>query len=201
MTIFTHQLKSLYVVVKTFLKLLLGRGVGSQFGEDKFLLTILPKKGIYVDIGCYHPHLYSNTYRLYKEGWSGIAVDPNPDMAILWKLFRPRDTFINAAVGSGSSITYYRYDDGAYNGFERLERPLKDQVQIKTHSLSELVGSRKVDFLTIDAEGMDKEILESFDWQVKPQVIAVEGENSDDLLKAKGYKHIKTLGKTLLYSL
>jgi hypothetical protein len=55
-------------ILKTFVKLILNRGVGSQFGEDKVLLTILPKKGRYVDVGAYHPHLYSNTYALYRGG-------------------------------------------------------------------------------------------------------------------------------------
>lgn len=191
----------LTAILKTLVKLILGRGIGSQFGEDKFLLTILPKKGIYVDIGCYHPHLYSNTYRLYKKGWEGVAVDPNPDMKALWRIFRPRDRFLNAAVGSGKDITYYRYQDGAYNGFERLNKPVKDQVQIKTIPLSQLIPSGTIHFLNVDAEGMDKEILQSYDWKTKPQVIAVEGDDSDELLKGKGYHHLKTLGKTVIYSL
>lgn len=191
----------LTAILKTLVKLILGRGIGSQFGEDKFLLTILPKKGTYVDIGCYHPHLYSNTYRLYKKGWKGVAVDPNPDMAPLWRVFRPRDRFINAAVGSGGYITYYRYLDGAYNGFERLNKEIKDQVHIQTIPLARIIPSEGTDFLNIDAEGMDKEILQSYDWRTNPKVIAVEGDECDALLKEKGYRHLKTLGKTLVYSL
>jgi|CXWL01.1.fsa_nt_gi FkbM family methyltransferase len=188
-------------VLKTFIKLLLGRGIGSQFGEDAFLLSRLPDKGTYVDIGCYHPHLYSNTYKLYRRGWKGVSVDPNPDMALLWRIFRPRDRFINAAVGSGGDITYYRYRDGAYNGFRQLDRPIKDQVHIQTIPLAGLIPPQGIDFLNIDAEGMDMEILESHDWKTKPTVIAVEGRTSDELLKQKGYRHLITLGETSIYSI
>ncbi len=62
-------------IIKTALKRLLKRGIGSQFGEDALLGKILPAHGFYVDVGVYHPHLYSNTYALYKKGWSGIAIE------------------------------------------------------------------------------------------------------------------------------
>src|SRR6266404_5627195 len=87
-------------ILKTAVKRILGRGQGSQFGEDKIVASLLPEKGTYLDIGAYHPHLYSNTYLLYKKGWSGTVVEPNPDMFVLWRVFRPKDTFVNCAVGS-----------------------------------------------------------------------------------------------------
>ena len=42
----------------------------SQFGEDKILYEIISKinKRFYVDVGCFHPKKYSNTYMLYKRG-------------------------------------------------------------------------------------------------------------------------------------
>jgi FkbM family methyltransferase len=163
-------------VIKTWLKLALNRGVGSQFGEDKIIVSLLPERGTYLDIGAYHPHLYSNTYKLYKKGWSGTAVEPNPHMALLWKLFRPRDTFLNCAVGKPGSTTYYMYADGAYNGFERLDnRPVVAQKTLKILPLSDFL-KHDVDFLNIDCEGMDYEILQTHDWVIKPKMIAIEGE-------------------------
>ena len=50
----------------------------SQFGEDVVLRELMGKrhpKGSYLDIGCYHPRKHSNTYFLYKLGWSGMLVD------------------------------------------------------------------------------------------------------------------------------
>ena len=70
---------------KTLLKLVLGRGTFrsySQFGEDALVNSLFRNKkyGIYVDVGAYHPILYSNTYALYRRGWRGFAIDPNPSL-------------------------------------------------------------------------------------------------------------------------
>ena len=44
---------------------------GSQFGEEQFILSFFKKdhKGKFVDIGCFHPTRYNNTYKMYKLGW------------------------------------------------------------------------------------------------------------------------------------
>ncbi len=72
----------------------------SQFGEDVAVFNLLgrQKNGIYVDIGAFHPKVFSNTYLFYKLGWRGICVEPNPE--VWWKfwLVRPRDVFVNCGV-------------------------------------------------------------------------------------------------------
>ena len=50
----------------------------SQFDEDLKILKFFKEKGFYVDIGCYHPIRYSNTYRMFKLGWKGMNIDLNP---------------------------------------------------------------------------------------------------------------------------
>jgi len=37
-------------------------------------------RGFYVDVGAYQPQSGSNTYKLYLKGWSGITIEPNPDV-------------------------------------------------------------------------------------------------------------------------
>ena len=81
-----------------------------QFGEDLFLTSLLGyerTEGTYVDIGCYHPVDYSNTYIFYQRGWSGLAIDANPDWKPEWQKFRPRDKFINAAIGLSEGSMHY----------------------------------------------------------------------------------------------
>ena len=53
---------------------------GSQFGEEKKLLKLFNKniKGIYVDLGCFHPTRSNNTFEFYKRGWKGLNIDLNP---------------------------------------------------------------------------------------------------------------------------
>src|ERR1043165_2166589 len=81
-----------------------------QFGEDLFLTSLLGYEktdGVYVDVGCFHPVDFSNTYIFYQRGWSGIAIDPNPGLSGEWQKFRPRDRFVNTAVSpTPESMTY-----------------------------------------------------------------------------------------------
>jgi hypothetical protein len=191
-------------ITKTALKLVLGKGVFksySQFGEDAILNAVFRNKitGRYVDIGSYHPILYSNTYALYKRGWSGTCVDPN-DFSRLYKVFRPRDTFINSAVGEGGAIIYYYHQDGAHNGFQKSSNsPVVGTKEITLRPLREFITT-PVDFLSIDCEGMDLRILKSHDWKIKPTVIAIETE-AEDFLSEKGYRLIGMTGATKIYSL
>ena len=61
----------------------------SQFGEDKKIIKLFHKnkKGIYLDVGCFHPIRLNNTYLMYKLGWKGINIDLNTRAAILIVLF------------------------------------------------------------------------------------------------------------------
>ena len=58
----------------------------SSDGNTKFSKLILKKikKGIYLDIGCYHPIKDSNTALLYKNGWKGINVDISKESIEMW---------------------------------------------------------------------------------------------------------------------
>ncbi|MEI9928867.1 MAG: hypothetical protein WDN44_15790 [Sphingomonas sp.] len=51
----------------------------SFFGEDVLLGRLLKtaSSGTYVDVGANHPIEGSNTYRLYRQGWTGLTIDPN----------------------------------------------------------------------------------------------------------------------------
>ena len=49
------------------------------------------KNGIYLDIGCFNPFMYSNTCLLHKKGWSGINIDINPTSIDLFNIARPKD--------------------------------------------------------------------------------------------------------------
>ena len=66
---------NLYIRHKSYLK----RTQYSQWGEDQFINQFFKDKidGIYLDIGCFHPVMYSNTCLLHKKGWRGINIDIN----------------------------------------------------------------------------------------------------------------------------
>lgn len=195
---------SIFSIAKAALKLILGKGTFtsySHFGEDAIVHSLFrgQAEGFYVDVGAYHPHLYSNTYALYRRGWRGLAIDPNFSMKPLFRIFRPRDRFVCAGVGHGER-KYATFKDGAYNSFV-------EGSGARLLSLAEILEQenvRRIDFLNVDAEGMDLEVLSTHNWGIKPKVIAVEAGQQSDIqkfLEEKGYQLVGIAGLTLIFQL
>ena len=164
----------------------------SQEGEDLILNRIFESKkdGFYIDIGAHHPKRFSNTYLFYKKGWKGINIDAMPGSMKLFNFFRPRDVNIETPISSNSEeLTYYIFNEPALNGFSKElseERNKLDHYKIvsseklKTKTLKEILTEnldkhQVIDFMTIDVEGMELEVIKSNDWKsFKPKVLLLE---------------------------
>jgi len=181
----------------------------AQFGEDRVLLELFKdvNAGRYVDVGAHHPYRYSNTYLLYKKGWHGTNIDPNPHTIQLFNNARPHDENICAGVGKKGVLTYYHFSDPAVNTFRKNEAEkwkvksfLKflGTTDVEVKPLSELITGA-TDLLTIDVEGMDREVLESYNWSHYPRVIVIEGEDSKPFLIEKGYTLYRTCGASHIF--
>lgn len=172
----------------------------SQEGEDILLKRLFINdgyKGFYVDIGAHHPTRFSNTYAFYLKGWCGINVEPNPDTFKLFTKKRPNDINLNLGVAQKSSLLkYYMFDEPALNTFdeEMLESRLKKTsykhiktIKVEVTPLSKIFDSyilqnQQIDFLTIDVEGYDLDVLKSNDWlKYRPKWILVEELNLLDI--------------------
>jgi hypothetical protein len=74
----------------------------AQHGEDIIAYNYFnyhgPRKGIYVDIGCFHPKRHSTTFLLHKQGWHGLNIDVDSYKIDVFKVFRPRDINVSVAV-------------------------------------------------------------------------------------------------------
>lgn len=188
-----------------------------QFGEDALVQSLFRNTvdGTYVDVGAYHPILYSNTYALYRKGWSGIVIDPNPQFRNAYRIFRQRDTFENCAIGERGSRTYFRFSDGAYN---TLEESVAAELQAKQYPsfigtsgvaslpLRDIIRKHKIvhiDYMNVDVEGMDLYVLQSHDWSVPPTVISVEDSNDaiGPFLAERGYVLSASIGKSLVFQI
>ena len=130
----------------------------SQNGEDDFIRgffwdRILNKQtSQYLDIGCFDETLYSNTKLLSLCGWTGIAVDANPDVELRWRSRRVSDSFYNIAVRDSSSadldLEFYRFKDGAVNTTKKEVAkvwvkagfPLKDVIRVKCLGIDEIAS-------------------------------------------------------------
>lgn len=163
----------------------------SQDSEDDILEKIFLGKneGFFIDIGAHHPTIYSNTYKFYLKGWSGINIDPRQGIMELFDEVRPRDINLGIGIGERSEeIDFYVFNQPAVNTFQRevalgrniingfkLLRIEKVKVEPLLDVLNQYVGNKKIDFLTIDVEGYEINILRQNDWsKFMPKVIICE---------------------------
>jgi FkbM family methyltransferase len=194
-----------------------GGSTYAQFGEDLIVLNLFHLLGItqpsYLDVGAHHPIHCSNTALLYTRGSRGINVEANPNLITAFHWHRPRDTTINVGVGPESgTLSFYFIDDwSGRNTFQRevaeefvRANPtsrIRDVRPISVVTLNDVVdsyaGGQFPDFLSLDVEGLDFDILSSTRFDPNgPIVICVEavtGADSDDsariadLLTSRGY--------------
>jgi FkbM family methyltransferase len=167
----------------------------AQEGEDLVLARLFPKKdGWYVDIGAHDPYRFSNTALLSARGWRGINVDASEAAVARFQAARPRDINIHAGVGTASaSLTFFEFNEPALSTFvearakelEALDRGYQviRRVTVPVLSLREILernlpSGQAIDFLTVDVEGLDLEVLRSGDWnRFRPRVLVVEELN------------------------
>ncbi len=187
----------------------------SQEGEDMVLRGFYEDKkkyrGFYIDIGAHHPFRFSNTLYFYKKGWKGINIEANPKALKLFKIFRRRDINLNLGVsGINKPLTFYCFNESALNGFSKeisQQRDNKDNyriietIEVQTYPLADVLDqylpeNQAIDFLTIDAEGLDFEILKSNNWdRYKPAYILVEDKvDLENLKDSEIYLYLKNLG-------
>lgn len=146
----------------------------AQGGEDLAFLHLETKPtGFYIDIGAHHPNRFSVTRLLYDKGWSGIDVDANPDIASDFKKWRPRNSFLNFAVGDKAEYLFTRFEEPAISTtnldwkfkFQQEGNIVLDQITvpgITLKSLLELVPKgTELDLINLDIEGGDIDALSS----------------------------------------
>lgn len=170
----------------------------SQNGEDDFIRgffwdeILKGQVGTYIDIGCYHETLYSNTKLLNLIGWNGIAVDANPELQSEWLKKRPKDHFINVCISTSSNqsneLTFYRFMDGALStaNLERAKylinsgHQLIDKINIPNIRLDELAAQinntiETIDFVSVDVEMIDYlSELPLFLKLIQPRLLCIE---------------------------
>jgi len=166
----------------------------SSEGEDLILKRIFDNKtnGIYVDVGAHHPFRVSNTYLFHKMKWTGINIDPMPGSKALFDRYRPQDVNLEMGVSATrQQLTYHIFNEPALNTFSshKVEEYTQDpkyrvikQKKIETWPLADILdhylpAGRSIDFLTIDAEGLDMDVLRSNNWKkYRPTYILVESD-------------------------
>ena len=198
----------------------------SQNGEDLILNRFLnnKKEGFFVDVGAHHPIRFSNTFLFYKKGWSGINIDAMPGSMTKFNKIRPKDINIESGVGlKNDQLTFYQFNESALNTFSKKEALSKNKNGyeiiksnlVQVESLENLLDkylpkNTKIDFLNIDVEGKDEEVLISNNWEkYNPSYILVEilrenyiGDKNSSIkkfLKSRNYIPINKIFDTYIF--
>ena len=186
----------------------------AQRYEDLHLLRAFgaQQQGFYIDVGAGHPVYDNVSFAFYLRGWRGITVEPNPWLARLSEAVRPRDHRVQSLVGSKpGEATYYLVEhfhglsttvaDNAKAAQQDTGKTAKAmQVPVKTlANLCEQYAPREIDWLKIDVEGAEKDVLSGNDWQrFRPKIITLEAlapitmepswDGWEPILTANGYR-------------
>ncbi len=146
--------------------------------------------GFYVDVGAHHPERFSNTYYFYLLGWQGINIDAMPGSMNIFNQIRPNDINLEVAISDiRQKLIYQAFNEPACSGFcKELSDTYSNLYQyekifekeIQTYPLSEVLDdylppNQTIDFINIDVEGLDYQVLISNNWEkYRPTIVLVE---------------------------
>ena len=161
----------------------------AQNREDVLLNRVFSEcaSGFYIDVGACHPVVHSVTKLFYERGWRGINIEPLPSAYEILAADRERD--INLRMGLSDregTLTFYecarsvelstfceeQADDLRRQGFELV----KHSTPVSTLArVCEQHAGQTIDFLKIDVESFEREVLQGADWaRYRPRVVVVE---------------------------
>jgi FkbM family methyltransferase len=143
--------------------------------------------GFYVDVGAWHPQAHSVTKHFYDNGWHGINLEPIRSQYQLFLNERPRDINLCLAAGRESGVlTFFEcVEDLELSTFDLANRNalaergfnfVPSQVQVEPlQKILKEHGITEADFLKIDVEGWENEVLKGIDFsQFRPRILLIE---------------------------
>jgi FkbM family methyltransferase len=167
--------------------------------------------GFYVDLGAGHPVADNVSFWFYLRGWRGLVVEPQRRLAELYPHVRPRDRVVAGLVADRVGEADF-HEVESMHGFSTM---LPDAAQaarelgaaVATLSLPATTlaalfaehGVERVDFLKIDVEGAEAQVLAGADWsRWRPRIVVLEAvapgtmapawEAWEPLLTRNGYR-------------
>lgn len=180
-----------------------GRTVGgvafvAEAGEDRLLADWFGDHvGVYVEVGASDGVTISTTWHFEQAGWSGVLIEADPTSAAKCRTARPGSVVVEAAaVGPDDPavVPFHVVDDlpqlssrSFRHGAEWIgmheDRVLGrtatiTEVEVRAATLDELIeeaGVEHVDFVTIDVEGHERDVVAGFTperWQ--PEFVILE---------------------------
>lgn len=193
---FGRKQKKAPPVTPNFLRI----GSFSQQGEDLIIDQIIRKEsdGLFVDVGAYDPKIFSNTNRFYLRGWSGINIEPQPARFQKFLTDRARDINLNCGIHhEATHLNFYQLEVETLSTFDKAQAEanakrfhceIENVYKVQVYSLKEifkkyLKNGRRIDFMSIDTEGNEMNVLRGNDWiNFRPTLVLIEfGDGAFDI--------------------
>lgn len=146
------------------------------------------RRGVFVEVGAFDPVLGSQTWHLEQLGWSGLLVEPLAEMAEKLRAVRKAQvaevacgspaqhgmTMVFRVKGDVSTFTDEIWPPGMF-----VHETRKVPV-VTLDSLLEQSGIRTVDFVSIDVEGFEVNVLDGFSLErYRPSLVLIEDHAND----------------------
>jgi FkbM family methyltransferase len=170
--------------------------------------------GYFVEVGANDPVRSSQTWHLEQRGWSGVLIEPIPELCEKLREKRPRSQVVQAACGppehSGMADLFVSPGLARSTLKKDMAKRAKgeDRVEkVKVVTLDEVLDSAKLpqlDFISIDVEGLQYDVLRGFALSVhQPRLLVVEDHLTDlkthCWLKKNGYRLVKRIVRNNWY--
>jgi len=153
--------------------------------------------GFYVDVGAGHPVADNVTFWFYLKGWCGLVIEPQQRLADLYAHIRPRDITVRGLAGRHDGEADFHVVDRLHGLSTTLESHAQaaaalgttfSTVKAPVRTLASLCtehGIVAVDFLKIDVEGAEADVLAGADFvRIRPRLVVIEaaapGSAADD---------------------
>lgn len=197
----------------------------SQYGQDTIFKQFFEHKkilnGFFLDVGSVDGIYISNTLLLENEGWDGICVEAHPSFFEFLKSNRKSKCYSCAAGDEDrESCDFFAYHRASFSSLneqislgknsptEKVNGVMNGKIQIpmrKLDSILEENNVEKIDLITIDVDGSEKQTLPGLTlnrWN--PLILMLENsvvghEYIDDYAKKYGYYKATTIGPDNIY--
>jgi FkbM family methyltransferase len=163
------------------------------------------RSGFFVEVGASRPQWESQTWHLEALGWSGVLIEPQPNLADELKRQRSAQVFAVACSTRANAGKRLRlHVAGALSSLDRERMApgaaLERVIDVPTRTLDDILREANApvgfDFLSVDVEGHELEVLSGFDlarW--RPRLILLEDHVADlakhRFLTRAGYRLIR----------
>jgi FkbM family methyltransferase len=197
----------------------------SQQGEDCLLSQFFGHKttGYFVDVGAFDGVYLSNSYAFERLGWSGICVEASAKYFELCKTNRPRSTCHHAAClkEERGMVEFREESGGLFSGVStdenyaarcytasRMRFDGFQTTRVPSSTLNGLLDLKvgEIDFVSIDVEGSELDVLAGFDLdRYRPRVLVIEANDAtaavalDTYLASRGYQMSRFRGWNRFY--